>query len=167
MDNLVVFKYVATGTLAVVVVYAVVKILEKRESFSVFDMALAPNVTGEQEAEWKEQVDKYNKYKRVDQYKVTPELMSEKERELMEKTDQLSPENLLPAESGNLSLAGKNFLANQFEAGIDTRGSSMRNANLQLRSDPVVPKIENLTPFNNSTVEQDPYRKKLEIGGGC
>jgi hypothetical protein len=43
-------------------------------------------------------------------------------------------------------------------------GSSLRNANLQLRSEPIIPKT-NTGPWNNTTIEADTYRRALEIDG--
>ena len=49
-------------------------------------------------------------------------------------------------------------------AGINTVGSSLRNANLQLRSEPANPKTATNCPWNISTIETDKFRKQLEIG---
>lgn len=57
----------------------------------------------------------------------------------------------------NLLNAGANY-------GINTVGSSLRNPNLQLRSEPIIPKT-NIGPWNNTTIESDPYRRSLEIDG--
>ena len=48
--------------------------------------------------------------------------------------------------------------------GINTVGSNLRNANLQVRSEPVIPK-SSVGPWLNSTIEPDCSRPKLEIGG--
>ena len=48
--------------------------------------------------------------------------------------------------------------------GINTVGSNLRNANLQIRSEPVIPK-SSVGPWLNSTIEPDCDRPKLEIGG--
>ena len=47
--------------------------------------------------------------------------------------------------------------------GVDTIGQSLRNANLQLRSDPMIPKSE-VGPWNNTTIEADMGRVPLEMG---
>ena len=47
---------------------------------------------------------------------------------------------------------------------INTVSSSLRNANLQLRSDPPNPRGNTNCPWNNSTIEGDPFRRPLEIG---
>ena len=47
--------------------------------------------------------------------------------------------------------------------GLDTVGQTLKNANLQLRSDPVIEK-QNVGPWNNSTYEADLARVPLELG---
>tara|TARA_B100000925_G_C22010236_1_gene475924 strand:- start:4671 stop:5189 length:519 start_codon:yes stop_codon:yes gene_type:complete len=47
--------------------------------------------------------------------------------------------------------------------GVDTVGQSLRNANLQLRSDPVITKSD-VGPWNNTTIEPDLGRVPLELG---
>lgn len=88
--------------------------------------------------------------------------------------DQLLPEELLPKDNSSVwaqamgekgPLSGKNFLNAGFLTGINTVGSTMRNANLQLRSEPPNPQIQNLTPWNNTTIMPDMGRKPFEIGG--
>lgn len=50
-----------------------------------------------------------------------------------------------------------------YHIGLDTIGQTLRNANLQLRSDPVIPK-NSVGPWNNSTIEADLGRTPLELG---
>jgi hypothetical protein len=50
-----------------------------------------------------------------------------------------------------------------YHIGLDTIGQSMKNANLQLRSDPVIAKTD-VGPWNNSTYEPDLLRQPLEVG---
>ena len=50
-----------------------------------------------------------------------------------------------------------------YHIGLDTVGQTMKNANLQLRSDPVIPK-KDIGPWNNSTYEPDLLRQPLEVG---
>jgi hypothetical protein len=59
-------------------------------------------------------------------------------------------------------LKGKNFLSAGALIGVNTVGQSMRNANLQLRSEPPNPQVS-VTVFNNSTIEPDINRRDLEI----
>jgi len=49
-----------------------------------------------------------------------------------------------------------------FHSGINTVGSSLRNANLQLRSEFAIPKT-NVGPWSQSTIEADEYRRPLDI----
>jgi hypothetical protein len=59
------------------------------------------------------------------------------------------------------ALQGQNFLEISKQIGVDTQGSSMRNANYQLRSDPPNPR-STVGPWMNSTIEADLLRKPLE-----
>jgi len=49
--------------------------------------------------------------------------------------------------------------------GLDTIGQTLKNANLQLRSDPIIVK-QNVGPWNQSTFEADLGRVPLELGCG-
>jgi hypothetical protein len=86
----------------------------------------------------------------------------------------LSPEELLPKGGLGASwaatnpvglgdLKGQNFLTPTYHYGINTVGQSLRNANLDVRSDPPNPRAA-ISPFLNSTIEPDLYRRELEIG---
>jgi hypothetical protein len=50
-----------------------------------------------------------------------------------------------------------------YHIGLDTIGQTLRNPNLQLRSDPVIPKSD-IGPWNQSTIEPDYGRVPLELG---
>lgn len=63
----------------------------------------------------------------------------------------------------NNDLSEINLLSAGHHAGINTVGSSLRNPNLQLRSEPANPRAA-VGPFLNSTIEPDMYRRPLEIG---
>lgn len=88
--------------------------------------------------------------------------------------DQLSPAELLPGDanstwaqvnpSGQGSLGDQNFLNAGFHVGTNTVGQTLRNANLQLRSEPPNPQVK-VSPWLQSTIEPDTNRKALEIGG--
>ena len=84
-----------------------------------------------------------------------------------------NPSDLLPKNENNEwsslnpvspELKNINYLSAGSHTGINTVGSSLRNPNLQLRSEPVIPKGE-VGPWNNTTIEADPYRRSLEIDG--
>lgn len=68
------------------------------------------------------------------------------------------------ATSTQENIKNANFLISGFSNGINTVGSALKNPNLQLRSDPIVKKIPNVSVFNNSSFEADYYRKRFEIG---
>jgi hypothetical protein len=50
-----------------------------------------------------------------------------------------------------------------YHIGMDTIGQTLRNPNLQLRSDPIIQK-QDIGPWNMSTIEADIGRVPLEIG---
>jgi hypothetical protein len=86
----------------------------------------------------------------------------------------LSPEELLPKGTlgaswaatnpvGMGDLKGQNFLQPGYHFGINTVGQTLRNANYDVRSDPPNPRTA-VSPFLNSTIEPDVYRRQLEIG---
>jgi len=67
--------------------------------------------------------------------------------------------------SGSGDLQNVNLLRSGYHMGIDTVGNSLRNANLQLRSEPANPQL-NVGPWNNTTISPDTMRVPLEIGQG-
>lgn len=86
-----------------------------------------------------------------------------------------NPDDLLPADANsqwsNLNpssvdkskgVMAPDLLQAGHHIGLDTVGQSLRNANQQLRSDPVIQKQE-IGPWNQSTIESDGMRKPLEI----
>ena len=87
--------------------------------------------------------------------------------------DVLTPQDLLPQDSnstwaqtvpsGQGSLGDQNFLNAGFHVGINTVGQSLRNANLQLRSEPANPQLK-VSPWLQSTIEPDANRRAMEIG---
>ena len=65
--------------------------------------------------------------------------------------------------NGTGQLQNKNFLHSGHHTGINTVGQSLKNANLQIRSEPINP--QNLvSPWLNSSFGPDLTRKSLEIG---
>jgi hypothetical protein len=67
--------------------------------------------------------------------------------------------------SGKGELSNINLLKAGYHIGIDTIGQSLRNGNLQVRSEPPNPQL-NVGPWNQSTIEPDFMRPPLEIGAG-
>jgi hypothetical protein len=56
-----------------------------------------------------------------------------------------------------------NFLEAGYHYGINTVGQTLRNANLQLRSEVPNPQVQ-VSPFLQTTIEPDLSRRVLEIG---
>jgi len=90
-------------------------------------------------------------------------------------TKQISnPADLLPKDTnsewaqlnpnGVGDLENVSLLNSGHHIGINTVGTSLRNSNLQVRSEPVIPK-SSVGPWLNSTIEPNCDRPKLEIGG--
>ena len=72
--------------------------------------------------------------------------------------------NLNPTNVDDEGVKMPDLLDAGYHIGLDTVGQSMRNANLQLRSDPVIAKAD-IGPWNQSTIEGDSTRQPMEIGG--
>ena len=68
--------------------------------------------------------------------------------------------------SGQGELANVNLLKAGYHIGIDTIGQTLRNANLQIRSEPPNPQLS-VGPWNTSTIQPDFMRPPLEIGSGA
>lgn len=85
-----------------------------------------------------------------------------------------NPSELLPKDTngewaqlnpnGKGEIGNVNLLKSGYHIGIDTVGQSLRNANLQVRSEPPNPQ-QNIGPWMQSTIEPDFMRPALEIGG--
>jgi hypothetical protein len=73
---------------------------------------------------------------------------------------------LNPVSMNQGSIAMPDLLQAGYHIGLDTIGQTLRNANLQLRSDPVIQK-QDIGPWNQSTIEPDLGRVPLELGHGC
>lgn len=84
----------------------------------------------------------------------------------------MDPSDLLPKDQ-NSEWASVNPASNDLKnmnlltagqlIGINTVGNSLRNANYQERSEPIITKT-NIGPWNNSTIDGDQFRRPLEIG---
>ena len=85
----------------------------------------------------------------------------------------VNPAELLPKDTnsewaklnpmGAGDLQNVNLLQAGYHVGINTVSSSLRNANLQLRSEPANPQVS-VGPWNNTTISPDNNRRPLEIG---
>lgn len=88
--------------------------------------------------------------------------------------EQLTAKELLPTNESSTwaqvnpdgmgSLKDKNFLQAGHHIGINTVGQTLRNANLQLRSEPANPQVT-VSPWMQTTINPDMNRKPFEIGG--
>lgn len=86
------------------------------------------------------------------------------------------PSQLLPKDNNNQfskmnpmgagDVANVSLLKAGYHIGINTVGQSLRNANLQLRSEPANPQLNTGCPWNISTIGPDLSRRPLEIGCG-
>lgn len=89
------------------------------------------------------------------------------------KRDRLTANDLLPSDasskwaqinpSSSGELSDQNFLTAGYHVGINTIGQSMRNANLQLRSEVPNPQVA-VSPWLISTIEPDVRPVSFEIG---
>ena len=87
----------------------------------------------------------------------------------------VDPKQLLPRDGNNQfskmnpmgagDVANVSLLKAGYHIGINTVGQSLRNANLQLRSEPANPQL-NVGPWNTSTIGPDFNRRPMEIGCG-
>jgi hypothetical protein len=83
----------------------------------------------------------------------------------------MDPKELLPIDKNNEwsnimpnhDLKNIHMINAGHHIGINTVGSSLRNPNLQVRSEPVIPQT-NIGPWNNTTIEPDNLRRGFEIG---
>ena len=88
--------------------------------------------------------------------------MSQPSEIVNDQSNDLNPNELLPS-NGSSDLNNQNFLmasAGQ-HMGVNTVGTSLRNANLQLRSEPPNPRT-NVSPWMQTTITPDLERRPLE-----
>ena len=88
--------------------------------------------------------------------------------------EQLGADDLLPSDKSSMwatvnpagegSLKDRNFLQSGYHVGVNTVGQTLRNANLQLRSEPPNPQVK-VSPWLQTTINPDTGRKPMEIGG--
>jgi len=89
--------------------------------------------------------------------------------------ERISADDLLPKDAANSKwaqvnpagqgeLMNQNFLQPEARFGVDTVGQTLKNPNMQLRSDPPIIKIEGVSPWMNSTIDNDSNRRFFEIG---
>ena len=92
--------------------------------------------------------------------------------------DQLETKDLLPQQDGQTNawdevnpqgqghLSHKNFIDAGYNFGVNTVSSTLKNANNQIRSDPIIP-MKEVGPWMQSTYEADTNRKFFDIGESC
>jgi hypothetical protein len=110
----------------------------------------------------------------MEHFEQDPGVMATQETQNEYPKQQLSAQELLPQDNssqwaqvyptGEGSLKDRNFLQAGYHIGINTVGQTLRNANLQLRSEPPCPQVK-VSPWIQSTIEPDLGRKPFEIGG--
>ena len=88
--------------------------------------------------------------------------------------DRLSASDLLPKDAANSkwaqanpagqgSISDQNFLNAGYHVGVNTVGSSLRNANQQIRSDPIIQQRK-VSPWMQTTITPDVSRRDFEVG---
>lgn len=95
---------------------------------------------------------------------------------LSKQYQELTSEDLLPHNdmahwadiypNGVGQLQNKNFVHSGHHVGINTVGQSLKNPNLQLRSEPPNPQAA-VSPWLNSSFGPDLLRRPLEVASGC
>lgn len=89
--------------------------------------------------------------------------------------DKLTPEDLLPKDAANSEwaqvnpagqgdLKNKNYLTAGYHMGVNSIGSTLRNANMQIRSEPPNPQTK-VSPWLQTTIDPDLNRRPMEING--
>jgi hypothetical protein len=138
---------------------------------------LAPDSKNEFEVKASEEIGKNETYKVIDaQVSNTNNSFNLNDNQVPNDCfpkDQLNPAELLPADANSVwaqvnpngqgELGDQNFLNAGYHVGINTVGSSMRNANLGLRSEPPNPQVA-VGPWMQSTIQPDLMRRGLEVG---
>ena len=103
----------------------------------------------------------------------TPSSLSKSSGNYSSNSNITNPSDLLPKDgnsdwtrlnpaSNNNGIVAPDLLSAGSLIGLDTVGQTLRNANLQLRSDPVIP-VAPVGPWNQSTIEPDLIRAPFEV----
>ena len=122
-------------------------------------MTAAPSTVGIQAAE-----ERPNDYANINEVQtMAPQSGVADSSALLPKDGNNQWAQLSPAGSGELQ--GINLLQAGYHIGIDTIGQTLRNANLQIRSEPPNPQM-NVGPWNQTTISPDLMRVPLELGCG-
>lgn len=111
----------------------------------------------------------------ADSAAATPPSSSQENHTCAPKSPLLTPSELLPKDANSLwelsapsvscgDVTSSSLIQAAKHHGLNTVGTSLRNANLQLRSEPPNPQVA-VSPWLNSTISPDLERKSLD--GGC
>jgi hypothetical protein len=96
------------------------------------------------------------------------DLENEKLQQIADGSSPLTATDLLPKyddsvpQSVNKLLQDQNFLISGFAQGIDTIGQNNKIAYYDIRSLPIIPKDDKVSPWMNSPYETNNFRRKLE-----
>ena len=103
----------------------------------------------------------------------TPEVQPVAPESNYTETKGASPSDLLPQDQNSQwsalnpvaqgNIAAPDLLQAGYHIGLDTIGQTLKNANLQERSDPIIEKRD-IGPWHQSTIEPDLGRVPLEVG---
>lgn len=79
----------------------------------------------------------------------------------------INPEDLLPqtptgAPGATDSLLANSFLTSGFSIGVDSQNGALKNASLDLRSAPIIPQNQAVSPWSVSSYTPDLMRRPLE-----
>jgi len=134
--------------------------MEDQHKNSLSSGPMPPQMTGIQPAD-----EKPNEYSLVNESQTMsqapPQMEHSSELLPADKNNQWAQLN----PSGGGDLHGINLLKAGYHIGIDTIGQTLRNANLQIRSEPPNPQIS-VGPWNQTTIAPDLMRIPLELGSG-
>lgn len=144
----------------------------ERESFSVEQPQNNPSFLEQKQQEQQQEVQPSENIKNDVLRSIDFE--ADKKIDVCEPKDKLTAADLLPADAANSQWAqanpagqgdvsDQNYLTAGYLIGINTIGQTLRNANLQLRSDPPIDRV-NVGPWNQTTIEYDNSRRFFEIG---
>ena len=167
------YLYVLLAVIATGVTIYLLAMFFKRENFESYKQEIQQLARESDIAK-----DKYpqqaNSQDTIQEQQMDAEKNLEDSAKLVTEFDDLKPEELLPNDEeadewakvnprGTGSLELKNMLEAGYHVGVDTQANTLRNANLQLRSEPANPQVP-VSIFLNSTISPDPFRKSLEVG---
>ena len=168
------YLYVLMAVIATGVAIYLLALFFKKENFESYKQEIQQLAREKDIAK-----DKYpqqaNSQETIEEQQMDAEKNITDSAKLVTEFKDLEPEELLPNDEeadewakvnprGTGSLELKNMLEAGHHIGVDTQANSLRNANLQVRSEPPNPQSA-VSIWQNSTISPDPYRKSLEIGG--